>query len=294
MLSVMNVPVRIAIAAALAASATVAPGAQDEALLDLLVERLGVYLTEYEAALAAVVADERYVQQEWLGRGSPGTGVANARRLLESEVGFVRLPGAREWFGIRDVRKVNGRPVKGTGVTLAELFQKIDDRFYDRAAAIVVASSEHNLGGRRTINMPVVPLEALGAQNHPRLIFTLKGTDRVRGTRTQRLDFEEFDEPTLVHDADGRSMWSRGSVWVEPATGRLWRVELKVGPDEPSQSQRPALESIVRVEFAMDRTLDMLVPIELVEEFWIPRGRGTGRARYTNFRRFETTARIIP
>lgn len=38
----------------------------------------------------------------------------------------------------------------------------------------------------------------------------------------------------------------------------------------------------------------MLLPTDMVEEFWIPRGRGTGRARYSNFRRFETTARIIP
>ena len=290
----MHQPIRVAAAIAVASSTFATVQAQEVPLLDLLVERLGVYLTEYEVALGTIVADERYVQQEWRGRTSPGTGFAQSHRQLESEIGFLRLPGAGEWFGIRDVRKVNGRPVKGTGVTLTELFNKIDDHFIDRAAAIVIASSEHNLGGRRTINMPVVPLEALSAHNHPRLIFTLKGTDRIRGTRTQRLDFEEFDEPTIVHDAEGRSMWSRGSAWLEAETGRLWRAELKVGPDAPGEYRRLALESIMRVEFAMDTTLDMLVPVELVEEFWMPRGRGTGRARYSNFRRFETTARIIP
>jgi hypothetical protein len=287
-------PLRTAFVAACVASVLVPVRAQEEPLLDLLVERLGVYLSEYEAALGAVVAEERYVQQEWRGRSVPGTGYANARRQLESEVGFLRLPGAAEWFGIRDVRKVNGRPVKGPGFTLTELFQKFDDTFVDRATAIVLASSEHNLGGRRTINMPVVPLEALGAQNHPRLVFTLKGMDRVRGTQTRRLDFEEFDEPTMVQDSEGRSMWSRGSAWIEPETGRLWRAELKVSPDAPGEYRRVALESFVRVEFALDLSLNMLVPTDMVEEFWIPRGRGSGRARYSNFRRFETAARVIP
>jgi hypothetical protein len=278
----------------LAASIAATGRAQEVPLLDLLVERLGVYLTEYEAALGTIVAEERYVQQEWRGRSVPGTGFANAQRQLESEVGFLRLPGAGEWFGIRDVRKVNGRPVKGTGITLTELFKKVDDTFVERAAAIVLASSEHNLGGRRTVNMPVVPLEALGPQNHPRLVFTLRGTDRVRGTPTRRLDFEEFDEPTMVHDPEGRSMWSRGSAWIDVETGRLWRAELNVSPDAPGKHRRLALESFVRVEFAMDPSLNMLVPVEMTEEFWIPRGRGTGRARYSNFRRFETTVRIIP
>jgi hypothetical protein len=290
----MHAPTRAAAVLAFAACAFAPGRAQEVPLLDLLVERLGVYLAEYEAALGTIVADERYVQQEWRGRTSPGTGFAQTQRQLESEVGFLRLPGAGEWFGIRDVQKVNGRPVKGTGVTLPDLFKKLDDSFIDRAAAIVVASSEHNLGGRRTINMPVVPLEALGAQNHPRLIFTLKGTDRIRGTRTQRLDFEEFAEPTIVHDAEGRSMWSRGSAWVEPETGRLWRAELKVSPDAPGEYRRVALESSLRVEFAVDPALNLLVPVDMIEEFWIPRGRGTGRARYSNFRRFETTVRIIP
>ena len=285
---------RAALISAFAAIGLTSGRAQEVPLLDLLVERLGVYLVEYERALGTIVAEESYVQQEWRGRSGPGTGFSNGERRLESEVGFLRLPGAGEWFGIRDVRRVNGRPVKGTGVTLTELFKKVDDDFVERAVAIVVASSEHNLGGRRTINMPVVPLEALGAQNHPRLIFRLKGTDRIRGTRTQRLDFEEFDEPTIVHDVEGRSMWSRGSAWVEPETGRLWRAELKVGPDRPGEYRRLVLESTVRVEFAWDETLKMLVPISMNEEFWIPRGRGTGRARYSNFRRFETTGRLRP
>jgi hypothetical protein len=277
----------LAISAAILTSA----GAQEPPMLDLLVERLAIYLSEYETALSMLVADETYEQQQ-TRRSLQGGGAQN--RTLISEITFLRLPGGAEWYGIRDVRKVNGRPVKGAGVTLGELLKNPGADLLDRAATIVEASSEHNLGGRRTINMPTVPLEALSAQNHPRYIFKLRGKDRVHGVQTQRLDFEEFDEPTLVHGTDGGSLWSRGSAWIEPDTGRLWRAELVVGPDRPGSFRRVELEARIRVDFARDETLNLLVPISLTEQFWIPRGRGTGKARYTNFRRFSTTARVVP
>ena len=55
-----------------------------------------------------------------------------------------------------------------------------------------------------------------------------------------------------------------------------------------------ALESRVRVTFTHDTGLNLLVPATLTEKFWIPRGRGTGRARYTNFRRFPAAGRLVP
>jgi hypothetical protein len=278
-------------ALALSAATVTSAGAQEPPLLDLLVERLAIYLSEYEKALGMLVADETYEQHQ-TRRSLQGGGAQN--RTLISEVTFLRLPGGAEWYGIRDVRKVNGRPVKGAGFTLGELLKNPGADLLDRAAAIVEASSQHNLGGPRTINMPTVPLEALSAQNHPRYIFKLRGKDRVHAVQTQRLDFEEFDEPTLVHGTDGGSWWSRGSAWIEPDTGRLWRAELIVGPDRPGSFRRVELEARIRVDFARDETLNLLVPMSLTEQFWIPRGRGTGKARYTNFRRFSTTARIIP
>ncbi len=266
--------------------------AQEVPLLDLLVERLGAYLTEYESALSTVIADERYDQQE--ARRNLRRDFVSAHRRLDSEVAFLRLPDGGEWYGIRDIRKVNGKPVAGAGFTLGEVLKNPGADAAKQALAIVKASSQHNLGGARTINMPAVPLEALSARNHPRFIFKLQGTDRVAGVETRRLDFEEFGEPTLVHDVDGGNLWSRGRALVEEETGRLWRAELVVGPDPPGTFRRLQLESRVHVEFVHEPTLNMLVPKELVEDFWIARGRGSGRARYSNFRRFTTSGRIVP
>jgi len=268
-------------------SAAAATYGQEAPVLDVIVERLGAYLAAYESTLGAIVADERYGQET-------RRGTQTSRRRLESEVTFLRLPGGREWFGIRDVRKVNGKAVPGTGTSLSDLLKSPGQDMIERAAAIVEASSRHNLGGQRTINMPTVPLEVLCVQNHPRLIFKLRGRERVRGIETERLEYEEFDEPTLVRSTDGGTLWSRGTAWIERDTGRLWRAELVVGPDAPGTFRRTALEARIRVEFVHDATLDLVVPKEMVEDFWIPRGRGTGRAQYSNFRRFSTSARIIP
>jgi hypothetical protein len=52
---------------------------------------------------------------------------------------------------------------------------------------------------------------------------------------------------------------------------------------------------MVQVEFADGpHGLGLLVPVLMREEFHVPRGRGVGVARYSNFRRFETSGRIVP
>jgi hypothetical protein len=261
--------------------------AQDDRDLDVLLDRLAVYLDGYEAQLSTLLADEHYVQQARAGRRI-------SSRTTKAEVLFLRLPGEAEWFGVRDVKTVDGKPVTGAGVTLADLVNQPGADLLAKAAAIVEASSRHNLGGQRTINMPTVPLEALGTRNHVRYIFRVGGTARVSGQQTRRLEFQEFDEPTLVRTIDGGSLWTRGTAWIDPKSGALWRAELVVGPERPDSYRRTDLETKVRVEFDRDATLDLLVPKELVETFWIRGGIGSGRGRYSNFRKFATSARVLP
>jgi hypothetical protein len=283
---------RCGLSLVLALAALTAVRAQKEPDLDLVIDKLGTYLADYEKALGQIVADEKYFQQE-IGLDRGGARQVTGR-TLESEVAFLRLPGGADWYGIRDVRRVDGNAVAGAGVRLSDLLKDPGADFIRRATAIVEESTRHNLGGARTINMATVPLEALSARNHPRYIFKERGGEKVRGAPTTRIDFEEFDEPTLIQAADGGNVWIRGRAWVEAQSGRVWRVEMTVSPDRPNENRRPDLESRMRVDFAFDATLKMLIPTELVEAFWIPRGRGEGRARYSNFRRFTTSGRIVP
>lgn len=237
-------------AALLLATAAALPAQERD--LDVLLDRLATYLEAYEAELSTLIADERYVQEEIYT--APGTQLYTPRppstqRVTEAEVLFLRLPGPAPWFGVRDVRKVDGKVVDRAGPSLAELMARPGDDLRKRAEAIVAASSRHNLGGRRTINMPTVPLEALGRNNQPRYEFKRGGRTRIHGTPIVRLEFQEFSEPTLVRGVDGETLWMRGTGWVDPETGALWRAEIVVGPDEPAAPRRTHLESRMRVDF---------------------------------------------
>jgi hypothetical protein len=252
--------------------------AQERPDLDVLLDKLATYLERYAVHLTGVIADERFVQEE--RRRNTG-----ATRTTDAEVLFLRSSEKDEWLGIRDVKKVNGKAVPGTGVSLADLLSKPDKDVAVKATAIIEASARHYLAGRRAINVPTIPLEALSPRNHPRFIFKLRGRARVAGVHTERLEFTEFDEPTLVQSTDGGSLWTRGLVWLEPESGAVWRAELIIGPDKPGAPRRIALESKVRVEFTNDPALGMMVPRELSEQFWIRGGVGYGKGKYDNFRK---------
>ncbi|MGQ0733561.1 MAG: hypothetical protein ACT4QD_07905 [Acidobacteriota bacterium] len=261
--------------------------------LDVLIDRLDRYLRDYEAALGAVVADERYDQFEESTDLRRGLRRRTTRRL-DSEVAFLRLPGDREWFGIRDVFKVNGGTLRRGGPALVDLLSQPGAATIEKAKAIVDASARHNLTAGRTINMPTVPLEILSARDHRRVEFTLGGDARVRGVATRRLEFVETATPTFIRTPDGAPLWSHGAVWIEPNTGQVWQVELFVGPEPLTRLHGAHLDLRMRVEFRREAVLDLMVPTTLDEDFPVPAGRGGGRARYSNFRRFTTSARILP
>jgi hypothetical protein len=273
--------------------------AQDSDDLETLLERLGRYLLVYETELSAVVADEHYVQREFgyirgrrLTSNNP-TDVVRERRL-ESDVAFLRLPDRSTWFGVRDVKTVDRKPVASSPVRLVELMKQLGRVDIESdAAKIVVASAQHNLGTIRTINMPTTPLEVLHPDHHVQFIFKLRGRDRIDGVDTVKLGFEEFDVPTLIKGADEAPLFIVGTAWAEPASGRLWRVELVIRPPKEQRGFNMP-DSTLRVDFMRHSELQMMVPKEMKEQFYVPRGRGYGEARYSNFRRFSTGARIVP
>lgn len=287
---------RLAVIAILPALVLARPAAQqDVGELDLLLDKLGQYLATYESQLAGVVADEHYQQQQILViRRNRTVSESVTDRKLDGEITFLLGSDEPRWIGVRDVRRVDGRPVRSNAMRLDDLVQNRDPkRRGEEAARILVASGEQNLGGIRTINLPTTPLEILRIDQHPRFIFKVRGRDKIDGTSTTRLDFEEFDEPTMINSLDGVPLFIRGTAWVEPSNGRLWRVQVQVRP-KPSASQPPQVGNRLRVDFALYPAWDVMLPKEMSEEFFILGGRGNGRARYSNFRRYTTAAAKPP
>jgi hypothetical protein len=259
--------------------------------VDQLLDRMAAYLKQYEEQLSSVVADERFQQRVVYTRayrgGLPVT--SDERRRLDSEIGFLRLPGGADWLGFRDVRKINGKDVPPTAQRrVADTLAATSDSML-QARAIAQGSAEHNLGVPRTTNVPTAALEIIHPRNFAAHKFERRGDDSIRRTKLAVIGFTEQRRPPLVNSG-GQELVSSGKIWLEPSSGTIWRVEWTYAPAIGSPSS-------LRVDFAMDDALGMMVPVEMHENFFVIGGlnaRGDGVAFYSNFRRFGTGGRIVP
>jgi hypothetical protein len=180
-------------------------------------------------------------------------------------------------------------------VPLAQLMTEGASNDYDRARRLLADSAAHNLGAPRTINLPNLPLELLHPRHRHRFAQELYAREKIRGTPVVLLRFDELSTPTIIQQAGVDGYGDMKTVvwaWIEADTGRLLRAQ--VTARDARMGTRPFLAEI-RVEFREDRKVGMLVPAEMTETFFVDKaGAGTGSARYSNYRRFQTAARIVP
>jgi hypothetical protein len=256
-----------------------------QAEVDVLLHRLTQWLVVYEPALSALVADEKLEQQF---RPTNRSMTAYTRRLV-STYSFIRLPGDNAWLGLREVERLNRERIKPGGPALKDILAKPGGDLYPLARDLAWRNAQHNLGSPRTTNVPTLPLELMAARHRHRFTFAIAGADRLRGAPVTRVTFNEEERPSLVRSPDGKeNLPTRGVLWIAPATGALLRGEV-----EAYQERINAREWKLTVDFAMHRELNIPVPVEAREEFYMANGKGTARARYDNFRQFTTTARIL-
>jgi hypothetical protein len=250
---------------------------------DAVIAKMDAYLESYEPQLSSLVADE-IMRQEVRGNAQ-----FRLERRIESEVAFIALPQSVGWLGFRHVKAVDNRPV---ALADASLTAALGTPGLERARTLLEESSKHNLGLPRTTNLPNLPLEFLHRRNRQRLLARADGQETVRGIKTARVVFLERMTPTVIQNRDtGQDIPSVVCAWIDPRDGRLMRATVET----LTLAGATRSESSLRVEFAENKALGLLVPIEMRETF--PAGkplRGTSVASYTNFRRFQTSARIVP
>lgn len=278
-------------------------------VVNSVLEQLDAYLQSYEDELGSLIADETFrqeipaprvgssppqpqrIEENETFRGTPSvTGNGARQRRLESEVAFVRLPGGAEWYGFRRTKLVDGQPVGDLHQSLASLLLISSTDTLAQAQLLVVQSSEHNLGLPRTINMPTLPLELLSGRYRHRFEVKFAGKEKLRGRSVNLIDLIELGPVPIIYNG-GYPLQSRLRAWVDAGTGALWRAEVVMRRE--IDGRRPTK---LRVEFALEPKLQVIVPVELREEFGVANmvNLGTGVAKYSNFRRFQTSARIVP
>lgn len=281
-------------AAAVVLAALASPGAavrQEVSLADLR-QRAGAYVLDYHRRLEAIVAEEHYVQRSVTPPPSRGGGDAGGtvERTLRSD--FMLLPGAageEGWFAFRDVFEVDGRTIGSQRGRLERWLTGSRASFLRNARALAIDQARYNVGPiLRTINVPTLALEVLMPEKQARFRFRRAGATRSGDAAVSVVTFEERRRPTIIRTPEGRDLPARGTLWIEEATGRVVRTELRTG-----NAARDQVEATITVTYALVPRLGLLLPASMDERY---AGRGsaiTCTAVYSNFRRFETGARIV-
>lgn len=259
---------------------------------DTVRNQLDAYLLAYEPQLSTLVAEELLIQRDGPSRDAVVTAAPDTKnRRIVSEVAFIGLPGAAGWLGFRRAVKLNGKDLPDAGPPLGVLLTDDDKDDFDQARLLMAESARLNLGLPRTTNLPNLPLEFLHPRNRRRFAHRVDGAEKIRGLNTTRMVFDETSSPTMIQRPEGGDMTSSVMAWVEVNTGRLIRAQVKTR--DARIGVRP-FDQLVWVDFRQDEKLGLLVPVEMKEEFYAGRFReGTGTARYTKYRRFQTGGRIV-
>jgi len=246
-------------------------------------DRVRDYVERFERDASALVAEEHYIQRLERRRGTPR---AYWTRELRSDYVLVKPADTGPWLGYRDIFEVDGTPVRERDARLVEILTGTAPDSPARAAAFTRDGSRFNLGPERTVNTPTMPLQLMARINADRLrVRTPRGWQRQE---TAALTFEERERPTLVRTPDGHNVASRGVLTVRVADGAILAAQLYFR----FTAERGRPEARLHVTYGAVAGISVPVPVRMAEELPTAEGDASGIATYSNYRRFQTSARI--
>jgi hypothetical protein len=260
---------------------TVPAGAQTVRLADV-VARVDKYLEGYGDRLASVVGEEAY--RQWIEQG-PISRRSTTSRMLRSDFALTLTSERGRWVGYRDTFEVDGVPVRDREARLQRL---LSSGAIGQAVRIAEQNARFNLGDgliSRTINIPTFAMEIMHPGFRDRVKVRRTGADIVDGRSGWLIEFREQDRLTLVRTPQGGDQPSRVVALVDIQTGEVLRTVLTW----------ERVKGSIEVSYGHAAGIPVPVPIRMDERFVTRTGEVVaGEATYTNFRQFETSARIVP
>lgn len=266
---------------------------QDGIAVSTLIDAAAAYVSHYQQELTSVVADETYTQH--VVAQVPRDGLRPLKTTLTSEIFFMYTVG-HDWMAIRDVRAVNGAVVEGRP-DLRDTLQRLPAP--EVAGRFKTYNSRFNVGRvTRNFNEPTLSLLLLDDRHRRRFEFERMRVRQSDDGPLVTLTFRERRGPTLIRNLDGGNAFAVGEVTIDPRTGRVTNAILAV----TIGSVRVTLST----RYAFEERLGIMVPVrfgERYEDGVEPRAGVNTRLRqryekilceavYSNFHRFEVTARI--
>jgi hypothetical protein len=290
--------------------------AQPPALADLLAQ-VGKYVRGYQHDFTTIISDETYVQHErYAERVSGKDRVSSAERTMRSEMVFLWMPEEREWLAVRNVLAVDRKPVADSRARLDQWLASTPGAV-GRLRNLRDESARFNIGRLiRNTSDPTLALKVVDPAYQARFTFTLTGGESINGIAVHKLTFTEVPQSPTMVTVDDHDVTANGAIWVT-GSGIVMRTRLEL--DDP----KTLIDVAMTVSYARDPKLGGWVPSQMDESYTqrennldaenalktATGGRLNGQklqvrtsfdetitctATYSNYRRFETSGRVLP
>jgi len=268
-----------------------------------ILARVGDYVRRFETDFAIIISDERYDQKDVV-IGDNGRLRSRAQRAIRSETLFAWVPEQQAWLTARNVLTVDGATVPDSKTRLDAALAENTPDTRARLRRLRDEGARFNVGRiYRNFNDPTLVMQYLDPTYQPRFAFTLLSADRIGGVDAWKIAFAERSKPTLIQTPTV-DLVSTGTVWVGRADGSVVRTMLTV---EDVLSNTTAQ---IDVDYRLDPKLGIRVPVRMSETYeqqaleniapaGAPQRLATRRERiecvatYSNYRRFETSGRLV-
>jgi hypothetical protein len=275
----------LTVGAMVTASIALAPAAPS--VKDVM-KKVGAYVDDYGQRASIVVATEHYTQEV-----TGNSEVAQRRRFMVADFAIVKIESLDMWQGFRDVLEVDGQRQTDRQDRLLQLLHAAGSDFTE-PRRLSDEGARFNIGNiQRNFNVPTTVLFFFRPGDQDRFKFAAR---RVERDGAWQIAFRETERPTIIRTPWHAPVPSEGEIWVRPDEGTIVRTVLRT-PLLSQESSKPRGEGRVDVTYRFVESMAMWLPQSMDEEF-VGRLRDggtervTGRAAYSNYRKFTTAGRI--
>jgi hypothetical protein len=275
---------------------------QDDPVLSGLLEKAAAYVDAFEKDFAVVLGDESYEQKVAVTR-RPGRGqsvTSRENRKTRAEILFAWVPSQQWWLVVRNVLLVDGRAVSGSTGTFTRVFDGRAPDPMSELRRIRTDSARFNLGDiYRDFNDPTLAVQFLSSRNQERFQFALSTRTNGAGNGLLDINFSERQQPRLLSGPNG-DLPVTGSFLIHAGDGTVVQSRLKL------IDARSGTRAEIVVRYRPDQKLGRWIPARMQESYQqtVPEEGPLRRltileqriecvASYSNFRRFETSARVL-
>ena len=271
-----------------------------EPSLESLLAKAAAYEQRFEQEFQTIVGHERYEQRR-SGFGLEFDTERRRQRIIESDTLFVRLPEEQSWLTARNVRRVDDLVVLDSETRLERLLADTTEDWVARVRRLRDEGARFNLGKiQRNFSDPTMVMQFLSLITQPRFRFERRGREQVSGREAWRLSYNELRRPTLIQ-SNGQDVPATGDVWIDAIDGAVLRTRVTL-----RDVQRAVrLIAMIDVTYQREPNSAIWVPARMQETYenggrTLYHGESTSfnervdcLAIYSNFRRFQTDARIV-